>query len=99
MFVNAYEDHFTTGYYWQAKDAAALNKIIKQIRFMDKDADDQFVTDNFSAIIQTVLNNKHKNKWLYDNFSVTMIQSKFNEILNQYNNIDTGGMDLLFPTD
>ena len=60
---------------------------------MHQGASDQEVSDNFAAILQTVLSNPNQNRWIYDNFSITTIQSKFNEIIQQYGSRETEADD------
>lgn len=94
LFLDTYEQHFHRPFYWNVKDSVALNKIIKQIRFMQQGVSDEGIADNFTALLTAILNNPHKNKWLYDNLSPSIIGSKFNEILNQFSHTETGGVDI-----
>jgi hypothetical protein len=70
-------------YYFQgAKDAKALNQIIKKIEFyMKKNPDSVDIQENFRIIIKSI-----SDPWIIDNFNLATINSKFNDSLSQLKN-------------
>lgn len=76
-------------YYYAAKDANAVKQLIDKIKTKmpdeDKDNDDA-IAFNFDAFIQAILNSGRVEKWIIDNFSLPVINSKFNEIYSQLKN-------------
>ncbi|MDY5968632.1 MAG: helix-turn-helix domain-containing protein [Bacteroidales bacterium] len=76
-----------TEYYWTAKDSGALVGILKQIRFHMEEADRENVETvfvNFQAFISLVM--KKCDEWTKQNFSPTLLNSKFNEIYSKLKN-------------
>lgn len=67
-------------YFWEGKDGKGLNDLIKKIDFRLRqgghDVTEQTISDSFRA----VLNRAKEDKWINENFSITIINSKFNEI-------------------
>ena len=74
-------------YYWTAKDGKHLNQFIKKIEFKTKEAGheitDESITKGFTIFINSI-----SDKWVLNNFSISNINSKFNEI---YGQIKQGG--------
>jgi len=61
-------------YYWQAKDGMALKQIITKLKKHSEDEDK--ILEAWQVILQ------HNNdKWINDNLSVSIINSKYNEII------------------
>lgn len=81
-FLGKYEELFGENYYWEAKDGANLNPIIKKIKFNRErkhlPVDDDSILSAFEVFIGSI-----KDGWLLSNFSITNINSKFNEIVSQ----------------
>ena len=83
VFEKKYADLFDGGvYYWQAKDAAAMDALTKKIIFSRKERgmsiDDNEVMKALQALLDSI-----KDQWMLKNFSVTNISSKYNEIVAQ----------------
>ena len=82
VFESRYFDLFNDSYYWQAKDAVAMDALTKKIIYsrtqkgMSVEIED--VIKALEALLQSV-----KDDWLLSNFSVTNINSKYNEIVAQ----------------
>lgn len=87
FFENAYEQKKGVKYYYAAKDASALKQILGKIKFLmpqEEQNDEQKLEDNFQAFINTILfTNQLHNTWIIDNLSLSIINSKFNEIYSQ----------------
>lgn len=76
-------------YYYAAKDANAVKQLLDKIKTKmpkeDKNNEDA-IAFNFDAFIQAILNSGRVEKWIIDNFSLPVINSKFNEIYSQLKN-------------
>lgn len=87
FFESAYEQKKGVKYYYAAKDASALKQILGKIKFLmphEEQNDEQKIEGNFQAFINTILfTNGLRNTWIIDNLSLSLINSKFNEIYSQ----------------
>jgi hypothetical protein len=87
FFENAYEQKKGVKYYYAAKDASALKQILAKIKFLmpqEEQNDEQSLEGNFQAFVNTILfTNQLHNTWIIDNLSLSLINSKFNEIYSQ----------------
>jgi len=85
LFIEKFKQLFGEEYYWEAKDGANLNPIIKKIRFnrekKEMPIDDESISVAFSLFLDSITD-----KWLLENFSIPNINSKFNEIISQAKN-------------
>ena len=85
LFIEKFRQLFGEEYYWEAKDGANLNPIIKKIRFnrekKEMPIDDESINVAFSLFLDSITD-----KWLLENFSIPNINSKFNEIISQAKN-------------
>ena len=96
VFEKRYADLFSDSYYWQAKDAAAMDALTKKIIYsrqqkgMSVEVED--VLKALGALLESV-----QDAWILKNFSVTNINSKYNEIVAQAraakNNSNQDGTD------
>ncbi|MCT4613610.1 MAG: hypothetical protein N4A49_01895 [Marinifilaceae bacterium] len=77
IFTDSYLEHVEIDYYWQAKDSFALTQIISKLnRLVELKGGDTKTA--FEYMINKLP------KWYKDNaFSVTIINSKFNEIISE----------------
>jgi hypothetical protein len=76
IFLDAYRAHTGAGYYFAAKDAGALKQTLVKIEHLNSSADADLTKATFEALM------KNLPKWYRDNaFSLTVINSKFNEIV------------------
>lgn len=89
-FETAYEQKKGEPYYYAAKDAAALKGILNKIKFLmpeDEKNDEQKLETNFQVFTNAIMSSMQKlNVWVYDNLSLPIINSKFNEIYSQLKN-------------
>lgn len=89
VFEREYLQKKGNDYYFAAKDAAAIKQLIGKIRKFMPDEDknnDDVLEYNFTAFIQAILNSGKVEKWVLDNLSLPVINSKFNEIYAQLKN-------------
>jgi hypothetical protein len=84
-FHEKFRQLFSDEYYWEAKDAANLNAILKKIKYnresKNMPIDDENVSKAFSVFLDSI-----KDKWILENYSISNINSKFNEIISQAKN-------------
>lgn len=89
VFEKEYMTKNGIAYYYSPKDSSALKQLIGKIRmfmpYEDKNNDDA-LEYNFTAFIHAILNSGKVEKWVLDNFSIPVINSKFNEIYAQLKN-------------
>lgn len=83
IFEKRYSDLFEgCAYYWQAKDAAAMDALTKKIIHSRKqkgmNVEDEEVLKGLTSFINSITD-----PWLLKNFSVTSINGKYNEIVAQ----------------
>lgn len=82
-FTNLYATTYGTEYYWTAKDAAHLRqliaKVVSKCRDVRPDATDKQALEAFKYY----LTEAKKDSWVAQNFSVAILNSKFNEIFSK----------------
>lgn len=82
LFISCYKTKFKEEYYWTAKDATNLNSLINKIKFKVKEKfneeSEEKIVDSFKHILLSI-----SDKWILDNFSIAIINSKFNDIILQ----------------
>lgn len=85
VFETAYEERYGSAYYWEAKDAASMKKLIKKIEFNRKSRgqplDEVSLVEAFRLFIEAI--NKD---WIFNNFSVPKINSQYNDIIAEIKN-------------
>lgn len=83
-FLDKYKDLTGESYYWTAKDGSATSQLIQKIKFTfkskDTEADDEKIYDAFSILLDNLP------EWYKNNFSMAIINSKYNEIINEIKN-------------
>lgn len=65
-------------YYWLAKDAVSLNRIIKKIKEIAKAKTDDEVYENFGLILTNL---KNIDQFAFDNLSVGVLDANLNTII------------------
>lgn len=82
VFEAHYKATFDADYYWSAKDAGNMSKLLDKLRYQRAQKgltnEDNEVLDALSAFLGTI-----QNGWVFENFSVANINSKFNELRAQ----------------
>lgn len=84
MFLSFYKEKFQTDFYWTAKDANNLIGLVKKISFKVKEKFPQ--KENINDDVLAGMNHlllQIKDSWVLANFSIPIINSKFNEIFIQ----------------
>lgn len=82
LFEERYQALFSSRYYWSAKDAGNMSSLLKKLKFQREKKnlpiDDQGVLNALRYLLDSITDG-----WILENFSVTNINSKFNEIVSQ----------------
>lgn len=82
LFENYFRETFSDSYYWTAKDAGAMSQLLNKLKFQRKQKKMDVSDDSLLYALQYLLSSI-KEGWIFENFSVTNINSKFNEIVAQ----------------
>ena len=96
IFEEYYLELYGEPYYWQAKDARAMNSILKKITFARSNRTTPLPTDDDSLLKAWWEFLRLIDKtWIMNNFSVNKIDSQYNEIVseikNQKQNVTSNG--------
>ena len=92
VFEKIYQELYGTTYYWTAKDAGQMTKLLNAIKFSRQNRaiplrnDIDSVMDALEKFLLSI--NK---AWINDNFSVAMIASHYNEIISELKNKKNNG--------
>jgi hypothetical protein len=83
-FEYFYRETFGEPYYWEAKDAGNMSGILKKLVFRQKkkgvsNPGDEAIIAAWKGFLSAV-----SGEWITDNFSVSIINSKFNAIISNY---------------
>ena len=82
VFEARYAELFENAYYWQAKDAVAMGSLTKKLIHSRKEKNLSTSDDEVISALQVFLS-LIRDEWILKNFSVTNIDSKYNEIVAQ----------------
>ena len=82
LFEDYFKKTFSDSYYWTAKDAGAMSQLLKKLKFQREQKEMDVSDDSLLYALQYLLSSI-KEGWIFENFSVTNINSKFNEIVVQ----------------
>lgn len=85
LFEDYFKKTFSDSYYWTVKDAGAMSQLLKKLRFQREQRQMDVSDESLLYALQYLLSSI-KEGWIFDNFSVTNINSKFNEIVSQARN-------------
>ena len=87
IFEAYFQELYGEPYYWQAKDAKAMNSILKKIAFARSHRAAPLPTDDESLLKawEEFLHLIDKT-WIMNNFSVNKIDSQYNEIVSEIKN-------------
>jgi len=91
FFLEYYEKKINMKYYWTPKDAVALIEVVKKIEFQyptGHNPTDQEILNSFKHCVTAI-----NDRWILANLSMTIINSKSNEIFNQIKNPNHGKLD------
>lgn len=88
IFENHVNDTYGFAYYWSAKDAGSMSALINKLKFQRQHKGLEISDDLILGALKSFL--KHtstiKDDFIQNNFSVPIINSKFNEILGKIRN-------------
>ena len=92
VFEKIYQELYGTTYYWTAKDAGQMTKLLNAIKFSRQNRPLPLQNDIDSVIdaLEKFLLSINKT-WINDNFSVAMIASHYNEIISELKNKKNNG--------
>lgn len=92
VFEKIYQELYGTTYYWTAKDAGQMTKLLNAIKFSRQNRPLPLQNDTDSVIdaLEKFLLSINKT-WINDNFSVAMIASHYNEIISELKNKKNDG--------
>ena len=82
LFETHYRQLFGSDYYWTAKDAGAMSQLLQKLKFQREQKQMDVAEDSILYALQYLLSSI-KEGWIFENFSVTNINSKYNEIVSQ----------------
>lgn len=84
LFETHFKSVFESSYYWSAKDAGSMNQILNKLKFQmhEKNKGAEFSDDDILNALQVFLLGIN-DKWILENYSTPIINSKFNEIISQ----------------
>ena len=87
IFEKYYQELYDSAYYWQPKDAKAMNSILKKISFARSHKAVPLPIDEESLLkaLEEFLRRIDKT-WIMNNFSVNKIDSQYNEIVSEMKN-------------
>lgn len=85
LFEKYFRETFGDNYYWTAKDAGSMSQLIQKITFSRTQKEMPVDDDSMLYALQILLSSI-KEGWIFENFSVTNINSKYNEIVSQAKN-------------
>ncbi|MFP5154571.1 Lin1244/Lin1753 domain-containing protein [Bacteroides clarus] len=85
LFEQHFRETFGANYYWTAKDAGAMSGLLKKLKFQREQKQLDTSDENVLYALHYLLSSVREG-WIFDNFSVTNINSKFNEIVAQAKN-------------
>lgn len=82
LFEKHFRDIYGNNYYWSGKDAGNMSGLLQKINF-SRTQKNMPVDDNSMLYALQSLLSSIKEGWIFENFSVTNINSKYNEIVSQ----------------
>lgn len=82
LFENYFKKVYGNDYYWTPKDAGNMTQLLQKLRFQKKQKQMDVSDDSILYALQYLLSSINDG-WLFENFSVSNINSKFNEIISQ----------------
>ena len=87
VFEAFFKEQYGEDYYWEAKDAMAMKRVFQKITYRRQQrnpplpVDDESLVDAFRKFLYSI--NK---AWVINNFSMTKIDSQYNDIISEIQN-------------
>lgn len=92
IFEKYYLELYESNYYWQAKDAVAMKRLLQKITFGRSNRSKPLPCDDDSLLEALDVFLRMINKsWLMNNFSVNKIDGQYNEIVSEIKNNKNNG--------
>jgi hypothetical protein len=85
IFELYYQQMTGAKYYWEAKDAANMKRLLAKIKFTLEDYNTQADDENILVSLKTFLSHI-RNEWIIGNLSVSKINSQYNELIANIKN-------------
>lgn len=93
IFESRYANLYSDSYYWQAKDSVAMDSLTKKIIYSRQQKGMSVETKDVMKALELFLSSV-QDEWILKNYSVTNINSKYNEIVAQARaNMNNGKQD------
>ena len=89
LFESHFRKTFGSDYYWTVKDAGAMSQLLKKLKFQREQKQMDVADESILYALQYLLSSI-KEGWIFENYSVTNINSKFNEIISQVKSFRNG---------
>jgi len=89
LFEEYFKKTYDSDYYWTAKDAGSMSQLLNKLKYQRKQKNMDVSDDSLLYALQYLLSSI-KDGWIFENFSVTNINSKFNEIISQVKSTRNG---------
>lgn len=92
VFESYFSELYGDSYYWTAKDGAAMKQLFQKIKFSRTNRPIPLPTDDeaLCEALHSFLTSINKS-WIMDNFSVTKINSQYNDIISEIKNRQKNG--------
>lgn len=85
LFEEYFKSTFSDNYYWTAKDAGNMSQLLQKLTFSRTQKNMPVDDDSVLYALQVLLSSI-KDGWIFENFSVANINSKYNEIVSSARN-------------
>jgi len=82
LFEEYFRSIFSVDYYWTAKDSGNMKQILQKLEFQRKKKNMELSDESTLHALEYLLNSITEG-WIFENFSVANINSKFNEIVSR----------------
>lgn len=89
LFESHFRETFGSDYYWTAKDAGNMSQLLQKLKFQREQKQMDLSDDSVLYALQYLLSSIREG-WIFENFSVANINSKFNEIVSQVKSVYNG---------
>ena len=89
VFETYFNETYNDVYYWTAKDAGNMSQLLQKLKFQREQKQMDLSDDSVLYALQYLLSSIREG-WIFENFSVANINSKFNEIVSQVKSVYNG---------
>jgi hypothetical protein len=85
IFEEYYREVIKSNYYWEAKDAMNMKRLLDKIKFTLESYNTEATEENILVSLKTFLSHI-RNEWIIGNLSVSKINSQYNELIANIKN-------------